>query len=325
MEALSKGKSDKQIDSFDSELEDDFFDAEFDMAFDEAFHQAVSAPLDPNNTNFQIMHESWLKVEYEINKINARKKRRRTLRLSFVIAASVALGAVLFSVPTNTQAVSPFVQTIKDWGNGMKSIIIKDRTNEIVGLDPLAAKTSVPPEPGIEDAPQISPENYDDNPYEFDIDSTQILVPVEVTEEEARSGFIGDFLLSNVIPERFTDIKFELMLDAELPLPIDSNIKSTHMRVLYTGKIKDRQEEILQFDYAWIHPGEVVEGPLLRETSVVKLDDGSEAFMSIGPRYNTFQWMMGSTNVSLFGTLSEEEMLSIANNLQNQRFPWNSH
>lgn len=77
------------------------------------------------------------------------------MRLSFVIAASVALGAVLFSVPTDTQAVSPFVQTIKDWGNGMKSIIIKDRTNEIVGLDPLAAKTSAPPERGIEDAPQI--------------------------------------------------------------------------------------------------------------------------------------------------------------------------
>lgn len=71
---MSKGKSDKHIDSFDSELEDDFFDAAFDMAFDEAFHQAVSAPLDPKNTNSQVMHDSWLKVEYEINKINARKK-----------------------------------------------------------------------------------------------------------------------------------------------------------------------------------------------------------------------------------------------------------
>lgn len=319
MEVLSKGKSDKHIDSFDSELEDDFFDAAFDMAFDEAFHQAVSAT--PTVSNTEPMRQSWLQVQKEIARIGARKKRMRTIRLSVIVAASVTIGAVIFSLPSGTQAVSPFVQSVKEWGNGVKSIVIEDRTTQL-GADPSTAKTPPPPERGINEAPKFYsgdiPEDEIVLPF---YEESHLLEPIVVTKDIARSGFKGDFLLSKAIPERFTKIKYELMLDTLNPVNPEDYYESERMRVRYTGVGKNGEEEIIQFDYAYVMPGQVIEGPMLRETSIVKLADGSDAFMYLGPPYNTFQWMMGSVNMSLFGTVSEEEMTAIANDLQEQKFP----
>jgi hypothetical protein len=319
VEVLSKGKSDKHIDSFVSELEDDFFDAAFDMAFDEAFHQAVSAT--PNVSNTEPLRQSWLQVQKEIARIGARKKRMRTVRLSVIVAASVTIGAVIFSLPSGTQAVSPFVQSIKEWGNGVKSIVIEDRTTHL-GADPSTAKTPPPPERGINEAPRFysgdEPEDEIVLPF---YETSHLLEPIVVTKDIARSGFMGDFLLSKAIPERFTKIKFELMLDTLNPVNPEDYYESERMRVRYTGVGKNGEEEIIQFDYAYVLPGQVIEGPMLRETSIVKLADGSDAFLSLGPPYNTFQWMMGSVNMSLFGTVSEEEMIAIANDLQEQKFP----
>ncbi|MDK8190040.1 hypothetical protein QP794_08085 [Paenibacillus sp. UMB7766-LJ446] len=320
---MSKGKSDKHIDSFDSELEDDFFDAAFDMAFDEAFHQAVAAT--PTVSNTEPMRQSWLQVQKEIARIGGRKKRMRTIRLSVIVAASVTIGAVIFSLPSGTQAVSPFVQSVKEWGNGVKSIVIEDRTTQL-GADPSTAKTPPPPERGINEAPTFS--SADEPPEEDDgeiklpfYEESHMLEPIIVTKDIARSGFKGDFLLSKAIPKRFTKIKYELMLDTLYPVNPENYYESERMRVRYTGVGKNGEEEIIQFDYAYVLPGQVIEGPMLRETSIVKLADGSDAFMYLGPPYNTFQWMMGSVNMSLFGTVSEEEMTAIANDLQEQKFP----
>jgi hypothetical protein len=319
VEVLSKGKSDKHIDSFDSELEDDFFDAAFDMAFDEAFHQAVSAT--PTVSNTEPMRQSWLQVQKEIARVGVRKKRMRTIRLSVIVAASVTIGAVIFSLPSGTQAVSPFVQSVKEWGNGVKSIVIEDRTTQL-GADPSTAKTPPPPERGINEAPKFYsgdiPEDEIVLPF---YEESHLLEPIIVTKDIARSGFKGDFLLSKAIPERFTKIKYELMLDTLNPVNPEDYYESERMRVRYTGVGKNGEEEIIQFDYAYVLPGQVIEGPMLRETSIVKLADGSDAFMYLGPPYNTFQWMMGSVNMSLFGTVSEEEMTAIANDLQEQKFP----
>ncbi|MDN4602287.1 hypothetical protein P5G61_13715 [Paenibacillus sp. F6_3S_P_1C] len=316
---MSKGKSDKHIDSFDSELEDDFFDAAFDLAFEEAFHQAVSAT--PTVSNTEPMRQSWLQVQKEIARIGARKKRMRTVRLSIIVAASVTIGAVIFSLPSGTQAVSPFVQSVKEWGNGVKSIVIEDRTTQL-GADPSTAKTPPPPERGINEAPRFYsgdiPEDEIVLPF---YEESHLLEPIVVTKDIARSGFKGDFLLSKAIPERFTKIKYELMLDTLNPVNPEDYYESERMRVRYTGVGKNGEEEIIQFDYAYVLPGQVIEGPMLRETSIVKLADGSDAFMYLGPPYNTFQWMMGSVNMSLFGTVSEEEMTAIANDLQEQKFP----
>lgn len=317
MGPLSKGKSDKHIEHYHTEQEEEYFDAAFDLAFDEAFDQALSAPPAPDS---QQMHQSWLRVQKEITRIAVRKKRMRTLKLSVVVAASLTIGGVIFSLPSGTQAVSPFVQSIKDWGNGMKSIIIEDRTAQL-GADPSTAKTLPPPEPGLNEAPTIAigeeAEELPKQPVEKDI----LFDDIVVTEEIARSGFNGDFLLSRAIPERFKEIKFELTVNPEIPVDSDEYYKSDRMRVRYTGDSVNGEEQIIQFDYYHVKPGQVIQGTMLRETSVVKLADGSDAFVSIGPPYNTFQWMMGSVNMSLFGTVTKEEMIAIANDLQEQKFP----
>ncbi|WP_440109161.1 hypothetical protein [Paenibacillus sp. QZ-Y1] len=314
---MSTGKSDKHTYQLNAELEDDFFDAAFDLAFDGAFDQAVSAP--PPVTNTENMRQSWLNVQKEITKLGARKKRVRTLRLSIIVAASVTIGAVIFSLPTGTQAVSPFVQSIKDWGNGVKTFVIQDRTAKPMGADPSTAKTAPPPENGISQPPLFFDYETADV-YQPPLES-HLLEPVVVSKETARSGFIGDFILSKAIPERFTDITYELMLDVNNPINPDDYYESQRMRVRYLSLLKGKEKEIIQFDYAYVYPGQILEGSLLRETSIVKLDDGSDAFMSVGPPYNTFQWMMGSVNMSLFGTLTEEEMIAIANDLLEQKFP----
>lgn len=314
---MSKGKSDRHVEHFNSELEDEYFDATFDLAFDEAFHQAVSS-LPASNT--EPMRQSWLQVQREITRIGVRRKRMRTLRLSLVVAASLTIGGVIFSLPSGTQAVSPFVQSIKDWGNGVKSIVIEDRTTQL-GADPSTAKTAPPPERGINEAPQIfTGDEVEEFVQQFE-DKSIVLEEVVVTEEIARSGFKGDFLLSRAIPERFKKVKYELILNPDIPVNSDDYYKTDRMRVRYMGEGKNGEEEIIQFDYVNVMPGQVIEGPMLRETNVVKLADGSDAFVYIGPPYNTFQWMMGSVNMSLFGTVSQEEMIAIANDLQEQKFP----
>ncbi|PQP81731.1 hypothetical protein C0Q44_18755 [Paenibacillus sp. PCH8] len=311
---MSKGKSDNHVELFKLELEDDYFDAAFDLAFDEAFHQAVSTP---SASNTESMQQSWQKVQKEINRIGVRRKRMRTLRLSVVVAASVTIGAVIFSLPSGTQAVSPFVQSIKDLGNGMKSIIIEDRTTQL-GADPSTAKTPPPPEPGANEVSYT--EDPDLNMPTFEL-SDHLLRPVVVSEDIARQGFMGDFLLSRVIPEQFNEVTFELMLDTENPVNPDNYYESKRMRIRYTSEGKSEDEAIIQFDYAYVMPGQVIEGLMLRETGTVKLEDGTEALIYIGPPFNSIQWMMGSVNMSLFSTISEEEMIAIANDFQVQKFP----
>ncbi|WJH29445.1 hypothetical protein N6H13_01195 [Paenibacillus sp. CC-CFT742] len=68
---MSKGKSDKHIEHYHTEQEEEYFDAAFDLAFDEAFDQALSAPPAPDS---QQMHQSWLRVQKEITRIAVRKK-----------------------------------------------------------------------------------------------------------------------------------------------------------------------------------------------------------------------------------------------------------
>lgn len=253
------------------------------MAFDEAFHQAVSATP---ASNTEPMRQSWLRVQKEIDQLGVRKKRMRTIRLSVIVAASVTIGAVIFSLPSGTQAVSPFVQSIKDWGNGMKSIVIEDRTTKL-GADPSTAKTPPPPERGINEAPTFS---SGDEPLDEEgeiklpfYEESHLLEPIVVTKDIARSGFKGDFLLSKAIPKRFTKIKYELMLDTLNPVNPEDYYESQRMRVRYSGEGKNGEEEVIQFDYAYVSPGQVIEGPMLRETSIVKLADGSDAFMYLGP------------------------------------------
>ena len=312
MEALSKGKLNKLEHQFDSGLEDEYFDAAFEQAFDEAFQQATSTP---SASRTESMQHSWQKVHKEIERIGARKRKIRTFKLSGIVAASVTIGAVIFSLPSGTQAVSPIVQSIKDWSNGMKSIMVEDKSVNL-SPDPSTAKT--PPPPDLESSTIIHDEAEDIPAFEL---NKHVFRPVAVTEKIARDGFIGEFIISKAIPARFDKIKYELVLDTENPVNPDNYYESDMMRVKYSIQGKSDTDELIQFDYEYVKPGQSLEKTSLQKSTVVKLADDSEALMYVGPPFNSIQWMTGSLSMSLFGTVTEEEMIAIANDFLEQNSP----
>lgn len=312
MEALSKGKQSKLEQPFDSGLEDEYFDAAFEQAFDEAFQQAASAP---SASRTESMHQSWQKVQKEIERIGARKRKLRTFKLSGIVAASVTIGAVLFSLPSGTQAVSPIVQSIKNWGNGMKSIMVEEKSVNL-SPDPSTAKTPPPPDRESSFLSQEEVNSFSAREFEHHTFSS-----VAVTEEIARDGFVGEFILSKAIPARFNKVKYELMLDPDNPVNPDNYYESDVLRVKYSIQgISDTDEQI-QFDYEYVKPGHSIEKTPLQKSEAVKLIDGSEALVYVGPPFNSIQWMTGSLSMSLFGSVTEEEMIAIANDFLEQNSP----
>lgn len=308
---LNRGRQNKLEEQWDSGLEDEYFDAAFEQAFDEAFQQAVSAPSVSRNES---MHQSWQKVQQEIERLGARKRRMRTLKLSTIVAASVMVGAVIFSLPSGTQAVSPIVQSIKNWSNGMKSIIVEDQSVQLAP-DPSTAKTPPPPDR------ELSAIHEEEGQFPaFELDK-HVFRPVVVTEQVARGGFMGEFIVPNVLPARFDKIKYMLMLDTENPVNEDDYYESDRMRIRYTVTGKTEDEELMMFDYEYVMPGQSIEKTSLRESEIVKLIDGSEALVYVGEPYNSIQWMTGSLSMSMFGTITREEMIAIANDFLEQSSP----
>lgn len=312
MEVLNRGKPNKLEEHLDSGLYDEYFDAAFEQAFDEAFEQAASShSASPTKS----MQHSWQKVQKELERLGARKRRMRTFKLSAVVAASVAIGAVIFSLPSGTQAISPLVQSIKEWGNGMKSIMVEERSVDL-SPDPSTAKT--PPPPDRESSHVFNDEAEGIPAFELD---SHFYRPVAVTEEIARDGFMGKFILSKAIPARFNKVKYELMLDTDNPENPENFYESDMMRVKYSIQGKNDSEELIMFDYEYVKPGQSIEKTPLQKSEAVKLIDDSEALVYVGPPFNSIQWVTGSLSMSLFGSVTEEEMIAIANDFQEQNSP----
>ncbi|MGQ8871953.1 hypothetical protein [Paenibacillus sp. TSA_86.1] len=309
---MSKGKLNKLEQQFDSDLEDEYFDAAFEQAFDEAFQQASSAP---SASRTESMQQSWQKIQKEIERIGVRRRRMRTFKLSGVVAASVTIGAVIFSLPSGTQAVSPIVQSIKNWGNGMKSIMVEEKSVNL-NPDPSTAKTPPPPE---RESSFVSPDEAASAPA-FEI-SKHMFRSVAVTEEIARDGFVGEFILSKAIPARFNKVKYELMLDTDNPVNPEDYYQSDVLRVKYSIQGKSDTDELIQFDYEYVKPGQSIEKSPLQKSEAVKLVDGSEALVYVGPPFNSIQWMTGPLSMSMFGSVTEEEMIAIANDFLEQNSP----
>lgn len=96
------------------------FDEWFEETFDEAFERAASRT---SHLSDDAKKESWQKVKRKMDAASRRRQRRRKYQLAGVIAASMATGAILFSPPVVTQAVSPIYQQLKEWGDGVVSTI----------------------------------------------------------------------------------------------------------------------------------------------------------------------------------------------------------
>ncbi|GAB6930255.1 hypothetical protein JCM10914A_42380 [Paenibacillus sp. JCM 10914] len=100
-------------------------------------HLASCSSIEPKQ-------QSWQQLKQQLDQRRKRKQRKYHFQMACVIAASVALGAVLFPPLTATQAVTPIYQEIKDWGNGVVGQIF-GRETPITGT----ALTNPPPGPTI--------------------------------------------------------------------------------------------------------------------------------------------------------------------------------
>ncbi|MDR0267540.1 hypothetical protein [Paenibacillus sp.] len=94
----------------------------FEEWFDVAFERAASSS---SLTSDESKQASWKKVQTKIDLINRKRRRSRRMQLGSIVAASFIAGAVLFSPPGVTKAISPIVNTVVDFGNGMMGIVIK--------------------------------------------------------------------------------------------------------------------------------------------------------------------------------------------------------
>ncbi|WP_339324994.1 hypothetical protein [Paenibacillus sp. FSL W8-0194] len=95
----------------------------FEEWFDVAFDRAVSSS---SLTSDESKRASWKKVQAQLDQVKRKRKQRRRLQLSGIVAASFIAGAVFFSPSGVTKALSPIVQSVVDLGNGMIGIVIKN-------------------------------------------------------------------------------------------------------------------------------------------------------------------------------------------------------
>ncbi|MEC0371404.1 hypothetical protein [Paenibacillus chibensis] len=106
--------------------------------FDVAFDRAVTSSSLTTEENKQA---SWKKVQARLEQVNRKRTRRRRMQLSGIVAASFVAGAILFSPPGVTKAVSPIVKTVVDMGNGVIGIVVR---NGEVPSEVVTPKTELP-------------------------------------------------------------------------------------------------------------------------------------------------------------------------------------
>lgn len=264
------------------------FDDWFDKTFDEAFDRAASS--DSSLPAHDTKRESWMKVKLQLETVNRRRKRRRKYQLAGVVAASMMAGAIFFSPPTITQAVSPIYQQLKEWGDGIVTIISgKDEsTSDTV------AKTAPPPEGSGPEAGQIGESLLDSSDSEEGSKSLE-----QVTKRLSFS-----YPEIKYIPEGY---RYDDVLAAA---PADGESAINNLAVKYISE----EGIMLTISMIGMSDGPVsVSSPGL-DTEKVILDSGTEAILAKG-RLSTLQFLYNNVWIEIAGELSKEELVKMANSL----------
>ncbi|MGG3281513.1 DUF4367 domain-containing protein [Paenibacillus solani] len=268
------------------------YDDWFDEAFDEAFDRAASRSSLP--TDNESKRQSWQQVKLQIERTNKKKQRLRRFQLAGVIAASMAFGALMFSQPSITQAVSPIYQQIVDWGNGI--------TGQIFGkkepVDTSKALTTPPPDiatlPEQENTEQLPPaEVVETNVVHF-TDSDESL-----TESQKRVLFkipeIG------YIPDGFEFYEATGIADSEQAPLLDLHLqyKNADDKFFYIDLMDMSTERAFGFG------GQILE--------TLTLKSGAEAYLN--ETNLRFFHDNDSVLVNISGFFSKDELVKIANSI----------
>ncbi|MGG1876550.1 DUF4367 domain-containing protein [Paenibacillus sp. 7541] len=262
------------------------YEGSFDEQFDQAFERAASRSSIAADEESK--RQSWQQVKQQLDQLKRKKQRRRRFRLTGIVAASVAIGAFLFSPPTMTQAVTPFYQQIKNWGDGVVNMMF--------------GRQSPAPEHGAVTAP-----------------------PPDMVQHHGQSD--EDVYVEELTTEYHHLTEAQIKERLAFPLPEFGYMPEGYVldEMSALGSAQEEPVYDLALHYAngdqrlYVHlysldnsasvalPGEV--------TSQLKLDSGIEAAFSEG-RYNSLKFMMNEVVYFIIGDVSKEELVKIANNIQ---------
>lgn len=265
------------------------YDDWFNEAFDEAFERAANTT---SPVNHDTKRESWLQVKQQLAASNKRKQRRRRFQFAAIIAASMAMGAIVFSPPTITQAVTPIYQQIKDWGNGIVTIISgKDKPTS----ETTVPKTSPPPEISEEIGNMGEELLWSSSSDDFDF-----------TFDEVKSRITFPYTEFGYFPKEY---QFSEVFVA----PQNDTAPIYNMIVQYLSE----EGKILNVSYTDLDTGEVAVSNLSTpKTETLFLDTGIEAIYTQGPSSSdSIQFTYNNVLIHINGELSKKELLKIANSL----------
>lgn len=262
------------------------FEDWLDDNFDQAFERAASRSSLP--TNEESKRQSWQQVKLKMDQLNRRKQRRRRFRLTGIIAASVAIGAFLFSPPAITQAVTPFYHQIKDWGDGVVNMIFGRK-------DPVPENGAVTPPP-----PDVfqNPSRQSSEPYAEEAP----VVFHELTEDEIMERLSFELPQFGYMPEGFS-------LDEMSALGGDHNEPVHEVTLRYLN----REDQPLYVHLYNLDETASVALPA-EVTEELTLDSGIEAAYN-EDRYNSLKFIKNSVVYFIIGDVGKEDLLRIANTI----------
>lgn len=265
------------------------YDDWFNEAFDEAFERAA-------NTTSSVTHdtkrESWLQVKQQLEVKSKQRKRWRRFQYAAVIAASMAVGAIVFSPPAITQAVTPIYQQIKDWGNGIVTIISgKNKATSETTIP----KTSPPPEASEELGNLGEKLLWSSSSDDFDF-----------TLEEVKSRITFPYSEFRYFPKEY---QFKEVFVA----PENDTAPIYNMIVQYVSE----EGKLINVTYTDLDTGEIsVSNLTTTNTETLFLESGLEAIYTRGPSSSdSIQFTYNNVLIHIIGELSKKELLKIANSL----------
>ncbi len=276
-------------------MENPEYPAEFETLFNEAFENAIDSL--PSYSESE-RRTSWEQIQKKLERNKTRRRRRRQAQLFGIVAASMLLGAALFSPPLVTKAISPIFQELKNLGSGMSRMVFGNGQPQ---SDPALAKTPPPPDGFTEEELREMNKSVhlvDAGTYET----------VEMSMEDAKETLAFSLPRITNIPERFTLTSLQVVIPSGTPEDPNTFGKSAHL--LY----KSEDNKMLRLMFDLLMNNEILSTMSKENTEEIELDNGNVAYLSSG-NMTEINMMIGDVYFNVIGDVNKEEIVAIANGL----------
>lgn len=266
----------------------------FEEWFDSAFEKAASST---SLTSEDSKKASWNKVRARLNEVNRSRRRNRHLQLGGVVAASFVAGAVIFSSTAVTKAISPLIDSIVDWGDGVKNVVFNNEGIPEGNVTPL---TSPPPNylSGEREQQSVTKELQGDGKVITSEMGEATTRPLSEVQQEL-TFTIPDF--SGRIPGRYHFKESTTMSKDE------KTKKYNEIIMLYAGPSED---DNLFITVSRILPNSSTGYFTNGEPAKIKLKNGYEAYYTES-NMNSLIMKYNKVQLNIVTTASKEEILNL--------------